>query len=149
MADALYLIKSGELAAYKADDGKPLGKVRPDGIVIGPDGKPLGKLAADGSLVAVGTSEGELFVLDGHSLGALFKAQPHDLFITNLLLLPAEAPPGRAAITCAGDNSCILTPLPDSALVVRHGGVLLWLSLLAVLLALVYTRPDLLGLGPH
>jgi len=95
-------------------------------------------LAANGSHVAVGTSDGELIVLDARTLAQLHKSQPHALFVTSLLLCPADAPSGTAAVTCAGDNSCILTPLPPAVLKPSGRGAAFWLSLLLALLAVLY-----------
>ena len=42
----------GEIEARTVvgSDGKPIGKVRPDGMVVGPDGKLVGKFYPDGTL---------------------------------------------------------------------------------------------------
>jgi len=95
-------------------------------------------LAADGAFVAVGTSEGELFVLDSRTLSRLHKSEPHALFITSLLMCPADAPSGRAAITCAGDNTCILTPLPKEKLKSSRGLAFCLVVLVLLVSALLY-----------
>ena len=80
----------------------------------------------------------------------------HDLFITSLAILPpppsrqsalahlagSGAPPPSAPaplrlITCAGDNTVSLTPLPPKALARRGamGSLTMWLSLLVILYA--------------
>ena len=52
----------------------------------------------------------------------------------------AESACGVAAITCAGDNSCIVTPLPMSKLIVAPKGLVIGLALLAALLAILIAQ---------
>ena len=103
-------------------------------------------VAADASIVVVGSSEGELIVLDGALSARLLKTTPHELFITNLMLravppsgvgaLAGDTRLAYTALTCAGDNSVLLTHLPPKKLVPRGGlGLLGWMSVLVVLLA--------------
>jgi len=98
---------------------------------------PVTAIALDSaaSIVAAATSEGELFVLDARSLARLYAATPHSLFVTSLLLCSAHSPCGRAAITCAGDNSCVLTPLPPAALRPARRPWILYISVIVTFLA--------------
>lgn len=98
----------------------------------------------DAKLVVAGNSEGELLAFDGASLTRLLRVAPHELFITSLMLRES-APSGLGAltggvsytaITCCGDNSVKLTPLPPHALKKRTSYTpLLGLSLCVLLLS--------------
>jgi len=89
-------------------------------------------VSADGSLVAAGTSEGELIVLQAASLQRLLRVQPHDIFITNLCFS------GQAGVlTCAGDNSNIFTPLSPEKLKPDSYWLSMLIALVAVALALM------------
>lgn len=107
----------------------------------------------DGSLIVAGNSEGELLVFDSGTISRLMRVCAHDLFITSLLLREA-APSGLGAltggvtytaITCCGDNSVKLTPLPAAALKRRTNYTpIVLLSLFVALLAwLLQTFPSL------
>jgi hypothetical protein len=98
-----------------------------------------------GAIAVVGSSEGELLVFDGTSLTKLLRLTPHDLFITGLMLRvpPPVAGSKRSqssivAITCAGDNTVRLTPLPAALLQKSNGLVstLAWLSVFVLLVAI-------------
>lgn len=103
----------------------------------------------DTRLVVAGNSEGELIVFDGYSLARLHKVVAHDLFITSIMLR-AATPSGigaltggvsYTAITCCGDNSVKLTPLPESVIKKRLPlAPFAWLSALVLLLSYVLQR---------
>lgn len=103
----------------------------------------------DARLVVAGNSEGELLAFDGGSLSKLLKVVPHELFITSLMLREA-APSGLGAlsgavsytaITCCGDNSVKLTPLPPSALKKRTSlAPLIGLSIAVLMLSWLLQR---------
>ena len=113
-------------------------------------------VSEDGKVMVAGNSEGELLVFDGPSLSLLFKAVPHELFITSIMLRAAPAGGIGAltgamtytAITCCGDNSVKLTPLPPGALKKRASvAPFVYLALMVALVAyLMQCFPSLLEL---
>ena len=89
-------------------------------------------VSADGSLVAAGTSEGELIVMQAASLQRLLRVQPHDIFITNLRFSSQAG-----VLTCAGDNSNVFTPLSPEKLKPDSYWLSMLIALVAVALALM------------
>lgn len=89
-------------------------------------------VSADGSLVAAGTSEGELIVMQAASLQRLLRVQPHDIFITNLCFSSQAG-----VLTCAGDNSNVFTPLSPEKLKPDSYWLSMLIALVAVALALM------------
>ena len=77
------------------------------------------------------------------TLQRLMFIQPHELFITTLLMSPAESACGLAAITCAGDDSCTVTtltlPTPPTLLTLLT--LLALLTLLTLLTLLAVSTP--------
>merc|ERR1719263_1468706 len=89
-------------------------------------------VSADCTLVAAGTSEGELIVMQAASLLRLVRLQPHDIFITNLRFSSHGG-----VLTCAGDNSNVFTPLPPDKLKPDSYWLSMLVALVAVALALM------------
>ena len=99
-------------------------------------------LSADGALLAAGTNEGELHVLQASSLARLVRLQEHPMYVAVLVLTERDAAGGYAAISCS-TNEVKVTRLPKELLVpptLSADRLLLLLALLAALVAAAFAH---------
>ncbi|EOD16239.1 hypothetical protein EMIHUDRAFT_451505 [Emiliania huxleyi CCMP1516] len=99
-------------------------------------------LSADGALLAAGTNEGELHVLQASSLARLVRLQEHPMYVAVLVLTERDAAGGYAAISCS-TNEVKVTRLPKERLVpptLSADRLLLLLALLAALVAAAFAH---------
>ncbi|EFJ30677.1 hypothetical protein SELMODRAFT_409223 [Selaginella moellendorffii] len=100
-------------------------------------------ISPDGKLLAIGSSEGEVFILSASKLSVLQRIKrAHMVFVTALDF----SPDNRALLSVSGDSSARVTPCqtPQGWRTV----VILWIILIALLLALILSRRGSLEFFP-